>query len=88
MNNSVGIDIVEFARIEKMISERFINRILSDEEKVIYDNFKSDKRRIEFLAGRFAQIPHTDHTIAQRNNLSTTLARFKRFGANSWAPPC
>jgi holo-[acyl-carrier protein] synthase len=54
MNNSVGIDIVEFARIEKMISERFINRILSDEEKVIYDNFKSDKRRIEFLAGRFA----------------------------------
>lgn len=54
MRPSVGIDIVEFERFKKTINEKFINRILSLEEKAIYSNFKSDKRKLEFLAGRFA----------------------------------
>lgn len=51
----IGIDIVEVQRI-KNISERqkgFIDRILRTEEKKYYEQL-SPKRKVEFLAGRFA----------------------------------
>jgi holo-[acyl-carrier protein] synthase len=51
---AVGIDIVEIKRIEKDLEkydERFIDRILGNKERDIYDK-RSDK--IQFLAGRFA----------------------------------
>lgn len=47
---SVGTDIVAISRI----SEELVERILSDDEKKIYNSFKSQKRRKEFAAGRFA----------------------------------
>lgn len=50
----IGIDLVDLKRIEKLITDRFINRILSDEEKVIYDQITSDKVKLTFLGGRFA----------------------------------
>lgn len=51
----IGIDIVEIERIEKMVErqERFVDRILTLNEKSRYERF-SKKRKIEFLAGRFA----------------------------------
>jgi holo-[acyl-carrier protein] synthase len=55
MISGIGTDIVELDRI-KRISERqekFIDRILTDAEKIEYKKL-SDKRKIEFLAGRFA----------------------------------
>lgn len=51
----IGIDIVEIQRI-KNISERqksFVDRILGTEEKSYYEQL-SPKRKVEFLAGRFA----------------------------------
>lgn len=51
----IGIDIVEIQRI-KNISERqkgFIDRILDIKEKSHYEQL-SPKRKVEFLAGRFA----------------------------------
>ncbi|MFT3656207.1 Holo-[acyl-carrier-protein] synthase [Bacillus sp. B01(2024)] len=51
----IGIDIVELHRIENMLSRqtRFPQRILTDGEYVRFTQL-SDKRKIEFLAGRFA----------------------------------
>ncbi|MRH43629.1 holo-ACP synthase [Aquibacillus halophilus] len=56
MIKGIGVDIVELERIEKILhqNERFIERVLTEEEKVIFDKLQSDKRKIEFLAGRFA----------------------------------
>ncbi|HWO96159.1 MAG TPA: holo-ACP synthase [Bacillus sp. (in: firmicutes)] len=55
MIKGIGIDIVEIQRI-KNISERqkgFIERILGEEEINQYEQMSS-KRKVEFLAGRFA----------------------------------
>lgn len=55
MISGIGLDIVEIKRI-KNIAERqkkFADRILTPFEKDIYEGL-SDKRKIEFLAGRYA----------------------------------
>ena len=51
----IGIDIVELHRIENMLSRqaRFPQRILTEAEYARF-TLLSDKRKIEFLAGRFA----------------------------------
>jgi holo-[acyl-carrier protein] synthase len=51
----IGIDIVELTRIQKLMeqNERFVDRILTEEEKVIFAQL-SNWRKVEFLAGRFA----------------------------------
>lgn len=51
----VGIDIVELERIEQLMvkNEKFIDRILTEEEKAIFSQL-SPKRKVEFAAGRFA----------------------------------
>lgn len=50
-----GIDIVELTRIEEAInrSPRFSQRILSERELIYYQQLQS-RRKVEFLAGRFA----------------------------------
>ncbi len=53
-SDGLGIDIVEFERIKTIIDERFINRVLSDAEKTLYERISRTDRKIEFLAGRFA----------------------------------
>lgn len=54
MSKFVGIDIVEFEEIKERLSDRFINRILSEREQVRYYNMKSTEARIAYIAGRFA----------------------------------
>jgi holo-[acyl-carrier protein] synthase len=46
----VGVDICQNNRIKTTLSER----ILSSEEKIIFDQIKLETRRVEFLSGRFA----------------------------------
>ena len=50
---NVGIDIVENARIKKAMSDAFVRKVLSDEERERYEGFK-EGRKIEFLSGRCA----------------------------------
>ena len=52
----IGIDIIELDRIEKAVfkNKRFPARILTNNELNIYEDFSTDKRKVEFLAGRFA----------------------------------
>lgn len=50
----IGIDIIELARIEKFIEqEKFIARMLTEREKTLFASL-SGRRKVEFLAGRFA----------------------------------
>ena len=50
-----GIDIVEIKRIQEILlrQKKFINRILTDNEKEIYDGL-TVRRKSEYLSGRFA----------------------------------
>lgn len=52
----VGLDLVEIARIMDTVQRqpRFPERILSEQELERYHNYTTERRRIEFLAGRFA----------------------------------
>jgi len=51
----IGLDLIELHRIERLITkDKFVKRILTDvEQKQLYQK-KSERRRIEYLAGRFA----------------------------------
>jgi holo-[acyl-carrier protein] synthase len=55
MITGIGLDIVELKRIEAISNrqEKFIDRILTANEKNKYLTL-TNRRRIEFLAGRFA----------------------------------
>ncbi len=48
----IGIDIVDLSRIN--LTDSFIRFILTDSEQAEFENRKTDKRRIEYLGGRFA----------------------------------
>jgi|SRR5690625_653677 len=56
MIQGIGLDIVEINRIERAQSKnkRFVTRILTQNERDIYESLISAKRKTEFLAGRFA----------------------------------
>jgi len=56
MISGIGIDIIELDRINRAVNKKshFINRILTEKERKIYDSYKKTQRKLEFLAGRFA----------------------------------
>lgn len=55
MIKGLGTDIIEIDRIKKANrNDRLANRILSEIEFNNYNNIKSSRRQLEFLAGRFA----------------------------------
>lgn len=54
MIKGIGTDILELSRIEPRIhQEKFILRILHPDEIKVYQQLTLDKRKIEYLAGRF-----------------------------------
>ncbi|RWZ52258.1 holo-ACP synthase [Halobacillus fulvus] len=55
MIKGIGIDIIELDRIKQSIKRnpRFVQRILTANELERFETLK-EKRRVEFLAGRFA----------------------------------
>lgn len=53
MIDSIGIDIVENERIKNSINENFLDKILTTNEKKIYNN-KTENKKIDYLCGRFA----------------------------------
>jgi holo-[acyl-carrier protein] synthase len=50
----IGIDSVELNRIKELLSDRFIDRILSPEEKKLYLNITDEQTKLSFIGGRFA----------------------------------
>lgn len=55
MIKGIGIDIIELERIKRLVNKqpRFVRRILTEKERAIYSEL-NNKRKIEFIAGRFA----------------------------------
>lgn len=56
MIKGIGIDIVEIERIKDSMNknQRFIDRILTQEEKELFQKLTAEHRQAEFLSGRFA----------------------------------
>lgn len=54
MTRQVGIDIVELDEIRERLSDRFVQRVLSEEELARYHDIHNTERKLQFLAGRFA----------------------------------
>ncbi len=50
----IGIDLVDLNRIKELTSDRFIDRILSDKEKGIYESITAENTKLSYLGGRFA----------------------------------
>ncbi|PKK96771.1 MAG: holo-[acyl-carrier-protein] synthase [Tenericutes bacterium HGW-Tenericutes-3] len=50
----IGIDLVDLMRIKELVNDRFINRILSDDELKVYHDLTSEKTKLSYLGGRFA----------------------------------
>src|SRR3989339_1585843 len=50
----IGIDLVELDRLKELMSDRFIDRILSVEEKKLYENIAAENTKLSFIGGRFA----------------------------------
>lgn len=51
---AVGVDLVDLKRIEAIADDRFVRRILADDEYVVYEAITDFSRRMSFVAGRFA----------------------------------
>ncbi|MGM9886963.1 MULTISPECIES: holo-ACP synthase [unclassified Lactococcus] len=51
-----GVDNVELARIQEAMkrSERFSQQVLTENELIKFSKFQSEKRKVEYLAGRWA----------------------------------
>ncbi|KGX90568.1 4'-phosphopantetheinyl transferase [Pontibacillus halophilus JSM 076056 = DSM 19796] len=57
MIKGMGIDLIELERVkEKWVRhpEKFVQRTLTERERERYQAFQSDKRKLEYLSGRFA----------------------------------
>ncbi len=54
MIKGMGIDLVDLNRIREIADDRFIHRILSDDEYKLYLNIANEKTKLTFLGGRFA----------------------------------
>ncbi|WP_339230950.1 holo-ACP synthase [Oceanobacillus sp. FSL K6-2867] len=56
MIKGIGMDLIELDRIQASIdrNKRFIDRILTEKEKQTYLLLTSSKRKLEYIAGRFA----------------------------------
>src|SRR5690625_8039075 len=52
----IGIDLIELNRIHHSMqqSDRLMQRILTTYEQTVFQKLKSEQRRVEYLAGRFA----------------------------------
>lgn len=56
MIKGIGIDLIELDRISQIIKRkpRFVKRVLTEKERNKYDEIPSDRRKMEYIAGRFA----------------------------------
>lgn len=54
MIKGIGIDLVELERIKELLSDRFIERILSESEMKEFKNLAHEQVKLEFIGGRFA----------------------------------
>lgn len=56
MIEGIGIDIIEIDRIKNSLknNNRIIDRVLTKAERRTFDQINSERRKLEYIAGRFA----------------------------------
>lgn len=56
MIKGIGMDLIELDRIQNSMEKnnRFVDRILTQSEKNVFTQLQNDRRKTEFLAGRYA----------------------------------
>ncbi|UJL48163.1 holo-ACP synthase [Virgibacillus sp. NKC19-16] len=56
MIKGIGIDLIELDRIQNSMEKnnRFVDRILTQNEKNVFTQLQNRRRKTEFLAGRYA----------------------------------
>lgn len=52
----IGLDLIELHRINERLEkdDRLVTRILTQKEQNVFESLRSSRRKVEFLAGRFA----------------------------------
>ena len=50
---NIGIDIVENERVRKVLSDAFLRKVLSEDERKLCEDYPLEKK-VRFVAGRFA----------------------------------
>ncbi len=50
----IGIDLVDLNRIKEIMTEKFIDRILSADEKLVFNNIAAENMKLAYLGSRFA----------------------------------
>ena len=73
----VGCDIVEIARIKRAMEKESFLRVLSEQERKLFDRIPKE-RRAEWLAGRFAAKEAVIKAVHRRNPMSFPLLKFLR----------
>ncbi len=84
MDMNIGVDIIDNQRIKTKMKKnpRLISRILSSKEQVIFHNLKSDLRRVEYLASRFA----AKEAIIKATNKQFLFQKIEILNSNSGTP--
>jgi|SRR5690625_2665710 len=56
MIKGIGLDLIELDRMNNVLNKnnRLVNRILTQSEQKVFHELKSDRRKVEYLAGRFS----------------------------------
>ncbi|MFC4402044.1 holo-ACP synthase [Gracilibacillus xinjiangensis] len=56
MIRGIGIDIVEMERVKQILIRQpnIVDRVLTADEKELYENLTAERRKMEFFAGRFS----------------------------------
>jgi len=56
MIQGIGIDIIELDRMKRSLdkNEKILQRVLTKAERDCFSSLRSERRKLEFLAGRFA----------------------------------
>ena len=82
----IGTDIIEIKRIKEIkYRERFVQKILSEQEQVIYNKFINQQRKDEFLAGRWA-LKEAIYKAATAICLTKSYKEFSILNDESGAP--
>jgi len=50
----MGIDLVDLKRIKQWTTEPYVSRVLSESEKIIYQQINDEKTKLAYIGGRFA----------------------------------
>ncbi|MBN2300154.1 MAG: holo-ACP synthase [Acholeplasmataceae bacterium] len=50
----IGIDLVDLNRIKEIMTEKFIERVLSIEEQIVFNNIAAENMKLSYLGSRFA----------------------------------